>query len=363
MLGPHALAAGRRAPGLVPLRDTSAGTDEPRWSGPSRLISIVGYNVANTGIEQVRHRSTNVEHTGCESRKLLNAVVLPGAVAVVLVLASITVGRVQAQPNAADVLERVGERIAEFYQRAKNVICIEKSTVQRVDVNHSPDGFVRTVESGLHFEAGDDQAPGEVAMVRQVRKVNGRIPRDKDKKDRAGCTDPNPFSSEPLAFLLPAHRPEYQFKTAGIAKDRTRMALMIDFASVDRTSNAELIADPSGHDDCFDWSGHIASRGRIWVDTSTYDVVRVERGLRGPVDVKVPVLIQRRHSLGSWVLIVRDDVTIRYKPVAFNDPEEVLLLPESIDSFTVVRGGLESTRRSQTFSEYKRFVTGGRILQ
>jgi hypothetical protein len=89
----------------------------------------------------------------------------------------------------------------------------------------------------------------------------------------------------------------------------------------------------------------------------------VERGLRGPVDVRVPALIQRRHQLAGWVVIVRDDVTIRYKTVAFSDPDEVLLLPESIDSFTVVRGGLESTRRSQRFSDYRRFVTGGRVLQ
>jgi hypothetical protein len=138
---------------------------------------------------------------------------------------------------------------------------------------------------------------------------------------------------------------------------------LIDFASVDRRSNPELIEDPSGHDDCFDWSGHIATRGRLWVDASNYDVVRVERGLRGPVDVKVPAFIQRRHQLSSWVVIVRDDETIRYKAVAFRDPDEVLLLPESIDSFTVVRGGLQSTRRSQRFSDYKRFITGGRVLQ
>ncbi|MEP7306378.1 MAG: hypothetical protein ABJA98_12745 [Acidobacteriota bacterium] len=293
----------------------------------------------------------------------MNTVVLQGAVALALSLAAMAIAAAQAPLNAEELLDRVGARVAEFYKRARNVICIERSTVQRVDVNLSPVGFVRTVESGLHFEADNDQDPGEVAIVRQVRKVNGRIPRDSDKKDRAGCTDPNPLSSEPLAFLLPAHRSEYQFKTAGIAKDRSRITLMIDFASLDRVSNAELIEDPSGHDDCFDWSGHLASRGRIWVDASTYDVVRVERGLRGPVDLKVPALIQRRQSLASWVVIVRDDVTIRYKTVAFNNPEEVLLLPESIDSLTVVRGGLESTRRNQTFSEYKRFVTGARVLE
>ena len=138
---------------------------------------------------------------------------------------------------------------------------------------------------------------------------------------------------------------------------------MIDFSSLDRRSNAELIEDPNGHDDCFDWSGHLAAKGRIWVDAGTYNVIRVERGLRGPVDVKVPAQIQRRQSLDSWIVIVRDDVTIRYKTVAFDDPDEVLLLPESIDSLTLVRGGLESTRRNQTFSEYKRFVTGGRVLE
>jgi len=293
----------------------------------------------------------------------LNARLLPGALVLALALAAITAADAQPQPNVEELLVRVGERVAEFYKRAKNVICIETSTVQRVDFSNSPEGFGRTVESELQFEADSARATGEVAMVRTVRKVNGRAPNARNNKDRAGCTDPNPLSPEPLAFLLLAHRSEYQFRTAGMTTDRNRTALMIDFASVNRRSNPELIEDPSGHDDCFDWSGHVASRGRIWVDASNYDVLRVERGLPGPVDVKVPALIQRRHHLGSSVVIVRDDVTIRYKPVAFNDPDEVLLLPESIESLTVVRGGLESTRRNQTFSDYQRFLTGGRVLQ
>ncbi len=101
----------------------------------------------------------------------------------------------------------------------------------------------------------------------------------------------------------------------------------------------------------------------MWVDAATYDVLRVDRGLRGPVDVKVPVLIQRRYRLDNWVVIVRDDVTIRYERVAFSDPDEVLLLPESIGAFIVVRGGLQSTRRSQTFSDYRRFVTKGKVVE
>ena len=284
------------------------------------------------------------------------------ACALALALAVMSRPRAQAQPNVGDLLARVGERVTDFYERAKNVVWIETSRVQAIDSSQSPVGFPRTVESELRLEVDAGRAPGDAAIVRKVRRVNGRAPRDQDEKDRAGCTDPEPMFSEPLAFLLPAHRSEYEFSNAGSGKDRGRRTVMIDFASVDRRSSAGLIEAESGHDDCFDWSGHIAARGRIWVDAASYDVVRLERHLPGPVDVKVPALIQRRHHLDSWVVIVRDDVTIRYETVAFSDPEEVLLLPESIDMVTVVRGGLQSTRRSYTFSDYRRFVTGGRVL-
>lgn len=280
-------------------------------------------------------------------------------------LAAVATSSAQAPtpPAVEDLLARVGQRIAEFYHRAQNVICIEKSTVQPIGWNYSPDGFPRTVESELHVEADAGDAPGEARVVREVRKVNGRLPRERDKKDRSGCTDPNPLSPEPLAFLLPAHRAEYQFAPAGSAKDKNRIALLIDFASINRKSNPELIEDKLGHDDCFDWEGHVAIKGRIWVDASSYDVLRVERRIGGPVDVKVPSRIQRRHNLSNVIVVEREDVTIRYKTVAFSDPDEALILPESIDSLIVVHGGLESTRRRQTFSDYKRFVTGGRVVK
>ena len=280
-----------------------------------------------------------------------------------LALAPVMLAGAQAQQNVDELLERVGGRVSEFYNRAKSVICIETSTVQPIDSGYSPQGFARTVESELRIEIDKSEAAGEAAVVRKVRKVNGRAPREQDKKQRAGCTDPTPLSSEPLAFLLPSHRFDYRFRIAGMTKERDRIALMIDFSSLNRRSNPELIEDPAGHEDCFDWSGHIASRGRIWVDAESHDVLRVERGLGGPVDVKVPVLIQRRYQIHNWVVIVRDDVTIRYKTIAFSDPDEVLLLPASIDTLTVIRGSLQSTRRTQKFSDYRRFVTEGKVLQ
>jgi hypothetical protein len=304
---------------------------------------------------------------GVEGRSIARIRARRALIAVVLVALDVALTRptagAQAQPGLDELLARVGEKIADFYKRAQHVICIETSRVQPIDLTYSSQGFARTVESELRVEAGRGDAAGEATVVRQVLKVNGRAPREKDTKNRDGCTDPNPLSTEPLAFLLPAHRSEYQFKSAGVGKDRNRPAFLIDFASVNRKSNLELIEDKEGHDDCFDWAGDTYERGRIWVDAKSYDVMRVERGVGGPVSVRVPLRIQRHHNLDGYVAIMRDDTTIRYRTVTFSDPDETLLLPESIDSLIVVSGGLQSTRRSQTYSDYKRFVGDSRVVE
>jgi hypothetical protein len=79
--------------------------------------------------------------------------------------------------------------------------------------------------------------------------------------------------------------------------------------------------------------------------------------------VEVSKKIQREHNLDSNVTVERHDTTIRYKTVPFHDPEEAMLLPESIDTLIVVHGGLESMRSRQTFTEYRRFLTAGRVVK
>ena len=63
----------------------------------------------------------------------------------------------------------------------------------------------------------------------------------------------------------------------------------------------------------------------------------------------------------SYMTIERADSSIRYRRVPFSDPDETMLLPESIESLTVLRTGLQSTRRMQVFSNYRRFLTSGRV--
>ena len=267
------------------------------------------------------------------------------------------------RPDVAALIAQVGERVMAYYRRAQQIVCLERSTVLPIASDWSALGFARTVESELRIELppADGERLSDPQVARKIRRVNGREPRDRDRKDRSGCTDPTPFSSEPLAFLLPAHRDEYRFTAVRDGRERDRAALMIDFVSAQRRSQPELIEDERGHDDCFDWKGPVAIAGRLWVDAATYDVLRLDRHIVGPTDVRVPLPLQRRYHFAPWLTLERDDLSLRYKLVVFTDPDETVLLPESIESMTVFRAELQSIRTDQAFSNYRRFLTEGRV--
>ena len=273
-------------------------------------------------------------------------------------------GRAASQStDIGQILERVGDRIARYYHRAQSLVCTETTTMQPIDRNWSWEGMARTVESELRVEAetADGVPLPEARLIREIRRVNGRDPRPRDLKDRSGCTDPDPFSPEPLAFLLLPLRHDYRFSNVHEGRERGRDALIIDFVSSVRKSRADLVEDPRGHDDCFDWSGPIATNGHVWIDRATYEVLRVDRFNDGPVDIRVSPALQRKHGLGAFVTLDRDDLSMRFREIAFKDPDEVILLPESIDSLTVLRDTLQSTRRTTTFTEYHRFLTASRV--
>ncbi|MGH9411210.1 MAG: hypothetical protein ACRD1V_17365 [Vicinamibacterales bacterium] len=271
----------------------------------------------------------------------------------------------QAPLDVQTIVVRVGQRVAEYYRRAQNLICTETSVVFPIRTDWSPDGMPRTVQSELHLELAAAHGGSEpsATVVREIRLINGRVPRERDKKNANGCMDPQPLSPAPLDFLLPAHRGDYRFTSVRAGNKDGRAAIGVDFKSRDPKSKAELNEDPRGLDGCFDTSGPIAAAGRVWVDAHTFDVLRVEQHIEGPVGIRVPVKVQRRDGLPDWVTLDRDDLTVDYKVVAFTDPGEALLVQTSIDEMELWRGGLQSVRRSDTYSDYRRFLTDARIVR
>lgn len=283
---------------------------------------------------------------------------LLAAVAAALIVSTSTLAG-QSTHDVSIVLTHVSERLSQFYKRVQNIVCTEKLTAQNVGHDLSPVGFARVVESELRIEADDDDLEGEPKIVRSIVKINGRVPRPKDKE---GCYDPNPLSEEPLAFLLPKNREEYAFSWGGFGKGKEQNLMILEYRAV-RTGKPEMREHERDREDCYSFSMPGGTKGRVWIDAATHDVVRVEERLIGPIDFRTPPSIQRRGmNMPLSLQLNRYDRYVKYKAVKFDDPEETMLLPESVDELTVFSGG-GSHRTQQRFSNYKRFLTGGRIVK
>jgi hypothetical protein len=89
----------------------------------------------------------------------------------------------------------------------------------------------------------------------------------------------------------------------------------------------------------------------------------MDESLTGMVDIPVPIEQQRKGG-AAYMTVERADTSIRYRPVTFSDPDETLLLPALVESLVVVRNsGSPRLRITQSYTNYRRFVTGGRIVR
>jgi hypothetical protein len=276
--------------------------------------------------------------------------------AVLGVLAVLIAGVVaQAPDDLVTVLGRVGDRVQHYYGRAQSIVCNERVTVQPMSHDLTPAGLGRVLEFELRidWDASENDQPLEARVIRELRKVNGRAPRPNYEP---GCLDPKSGALEPLAFLLPHHRGEYTFAWNGVGRLKNQRTVMLDYKS-----RAPGPIDAKWKGDCVSIDAPGRTKGRIWIDEGTHDVLRLDEQLTGQFEYRVPREHWGFNGPQTWV-IERADSSIRYRPVAFRDPDEIVLLPESIEVVTIFRGA-QSYRIAQTFSGYKRFITGGRVVK
>ncbi|HVZ20828.1 MAG TPA: hypothetical protein VG871_07190, partial [Vicinamibacterales bacterium] len=255
----------------------------------------------------------------------------------------------------ATTLARVGAYVQQYYGRAQRVVAEEDVTLQPLDVNLSFDGFPRRVRNELRIDWDPTAADAEdrARVVRTTIKTGGPALFDPGEDD---CADPQTLTPEPLSFLLPESQPDWLFTPAKPARIDSRQTVTFEY--VQRHPHR---VEVTGTNNCVfvDLSGH--TKGRVWADPDTGEVLRVDEWLEGPVDIRVPRQFQKK--VASRIQYERQTSSVRYKPVRFTDPDETLLLPSSIDAMSVYRGrSVTRLRTTQEFSNYRRFVTETRVL-
>ena len=257
------------------------------------------------------------------------------------------------------LLARVGERVEAYYQRAQSIVCTEVVRLQPMSSNLTPDPHVRRLEYELRVswdKATEGAEPPEANVLRTLKTINGKAPKPGEEP---GCLDPKPVSLDPLSFLLPKHQRDYKFTYKGVGKTGDgHTAVMIDYATAEKQPPVIIWKES-----CVSIDVPSQTRGRVWIDRFGGDVLRIDETVFGPFEVPVPKE-QQRKGAGAILTLDRADSSIRYRTVTFTDPNEVVLLPESIELMTVIRGsGAPRLRTTQTFTGYQRFVTSGRLVQ
>lgn len=262
----------------------------------------------------------------------------------------------QGPADLAATLERVGQRVEQYYSQVRSIVCLETVQLQPVNRDLTPDGFARRLvyELRVEWEPAPDGVP-EAHELRRLLTVNGRAPRPKDEPQ---CTDPQTDSPEPLVMFLPARQGRYIFSDAGAGRTGGRQARMVDY---------RLAEPPPAHirevkTDCWEFEAPAKTRGRAWVDAETGDVLRIDERMSGQYEFRLP---RERQRIGLAVSfnVERDDSSVVYRPVTFSDPDELVLLPASLTQLQIISNVSQRLRITRTFTDYRRFTTGARIVR
>jgi hypothetical protein len=273
-------------------------------------------------------------------------------------LTGVVSARDTAPVNLDETLSRVAEYVQSYFTRAQSIIADETVRIQSLGFDLLSDGPGRTLRTELRISWEPD-ADGNLAtpqVLRTLVSVNGHPPREKDQ-DR--CFDPQATSPEILSMFLPENQTELDFKASGRGKVNGRQAQIIDVHERER-GPATVVKTYEG---CSRIEKPGSAWYRTWIDVETFAVLKLEQHLVGPYDVTIPA--DRKLGTSARDIVVdRLDASITYRAVTFTDPDETVMLPVSREMLQVLRNAPSPrVRISHAYRNYRRFITGGRIVQ
>ena len=257
---------------------------------------------------------------------------------------------VAGQSNDANLMARVGAYVERYYQRAQTLVVTETVRVEAVTRRLDADGPARQLVNEMRIE-WDGQVGSEPRELRDLLSASGRRFGPSGQPD---CLDQRSVTFGPLAFLLPANRGTFRFTVGRLETVNGVRTRRVDYETRRPEPPTVRWNGKCGWVDSFG-----RTRGSVWVDPASGEVLRFDERLSGRV--KLPGPAGDAHA--PEFVAERADTTIDYGTFAFVDPDETLLLPSRVESVTFIQNSAAPrVRVTRTFTNYRRFLTTGRVI-
>ena len=254
------------------------------------------------------------------------------------------------QSTDADLIARVAAYVEQYYTRAQTLVVIETTVVEPVTQRLKVDGPPRRVVSEMRIEW--DGTPGsDPREVRVLKSARGSRFAPAGEPD---CLDQRAVTFAPLAFLLPGTRDKFRFTVR-----RFETIAGVRMRRIDYEMRRPEPPRVRWNGKCGWIDSYGRTRGSVWVDPASGEVLRLEERLSGRVKLPGPP----GDAYAPEFVAERADMTIDYKRFAFVDPDETLLLPSRVEEVNFIQQSLAPrVRVIRTFTEYRRFLAEGRII-
>lgn len=266
------------------------------------------------------------------------------------------------------LLERVGERIQKYQEAMFSISFTEVLQQQELKSDgtskNKPKEFVYESIVVSRTSPANQQNSFPV-VTRTLKTLDGKPAEQKNLPQRSKCveTNPRPAYADPLTFLLPKNQSNFTFSYAGEAELEGHKTAVILISEPPVSEPVKIV----NTGDCFRLSRSPQRQGKIWIDLNTYDVIQLQWQLAESFHGKTPAGVSRFgiffvYRPAKDLSYEKSENTIRFRPVTFQNPEQVLLLPSSSESTWILKGArIAGFRTTTEYTRYKRFMTGVEI--
>lgn len=262
------------------------------------------------------------------------------------------------------LMERIGERVQKNLDSMFSIAFTESVRQQELKADASargkPKDFVyeSVVTNPRALAGGVGYQP---IFTRTLKTINGKPVKHPLPTEDSKCEEMNPQSTyeNPLGFLSPKNQSNYIFSYGGETDWEGHKAIVIQVGELPLAAPPTIIEK----DNCFYLSRPLQMKGKVLVDSESYDVVQIQWRQAENFSAKIPKKMLKTGiiSLVRPAVTINYDVqdfTVRFKQVKFQNPDQTLLLPYFSESALITRGvKLAGMHTTVNYTRYRVFNT------